>query len=78
MTPARLREVLTTLRWSLADLAAELGSGRRLMWAWADGQRTVPPVVAAWLERLTAAHAAEPAPAEWRRPRGGARPTKTT
>ena len=67
MTPGRLRECLAWLRWSQRGLAEALGCDDRLVRRWAAGTGPVPDEVAAWLERLAAAHAAMPAPQDWRR-----------
>lgn len=71
MTPTRLRECLAALHWTQRGLAAILGCSDSLTRRWAAGSDTVPPAVAAWLEGLTAAHAAHPVPQDWRRPRFG-------
>lgn len=71
MTPTRLRECLAALHWTQRGLAAILGCSDSLTRRWAAGNDTVPPAVAAWLEELTAAHAAHPVPRDWRRPRFG-------
>lgn len=55
MTPPRLRECLATLHWIQRGLAATLGCFDSLTRRWAAGGDTVPPIVAAWLEALTAA-----------------------
>ena len=62
MTPDRLRECLRLLRWSLRDLAAALGIDDRQVRRWGAGGGAVPPAIAAWLEVLAAAHAANPPP----------------
>lgn len=67
MSPDRLRDVLSLLRWSQRGLAEALTCDDRLVRRWASGDATVPPDVIEWLERLAAAHAALPAPTGWRR-----------
>ncbi len=67
MTPTRFRECLALLRWTQRGLADALDCDDRLVRRWASGAGSVPPEVAAWLERLTAAHEAEPMPQGWRR-----------
>ena len=70
MTATRLREVLVLLDWSINQLARILGTNKTTVQRWADGERSVPPVVADWLEALALVHAANPVPRDWRRPRG--------
>ena len=62
MTPDRLRERLALLRWSQRGLAEALEVDARQVRYWANGAYAVPPPVAAWLEVLAAAHAANPLP----------------
>jgi transcriptional regulator with XRE-family HTH domain len=61
MTPARLRECLALLRWSQRGLAEALACDERQVRRWAAGA-TVPPAIAAWLDRLAAYHARNPPP----------------
>ncbi len=67
MSPNRLREALSLLRWSQRGLAEALGCDDRLVRRWASGDATVPPDVATWLADLAEAHARRPAPEGWRR-----------
>ena len=67
MTPSRLRACLALLRWSQRGLAEALECDDRMVRRWASGEGSVPDEVGAWLERLTAAHEAEPVPQGWRR-----------
>lgn len=61
MTPERLRECLAALRWSQRGLADALACDERQVRRWAAGA-TVPPSVAAWLERLASYHERHPPP----------------
>jgi transcriptional regulator with XRE-family HTH domain len=61
MTPDRFRECLALLRWSQRGLADALEMDERQVRRWAAGA-TVPPAVAAWLEKLAAIHAKHPPP----------------
>ena len=67
MTPERLRECLTLLRWSQRGLADALGVHQTTARRWTTGEGTVPANVAQWLEDLTAAHEAQPLPVGWGR-----------
>jgi transcriptional regulator with XRE-family HTH domain len=71
MTPDRLRAILALLHWSQRGLADVLGCSDSLTREWARGKQTIPQAIAEWLERLAAAHEANPVPADWRRPRFG-------
>lgn len=62
MTPTALRDALALLRWSQRGLAAALGRPEGTVRQWARGAVTIPPDVAAWLERAAAWHAANPPP----------------
>jgi DNA-binding transcriptional regulator YdaS (Cro superfamily) len=62
MTPTRLRECLALLRWSQRGLADALDRQEGTVRQWARGAVTVPPEVAAWLERAGVWHAANPPP----------------
>lgn len=70
MTPARLAECLDLLGWSARYLARCLGcSESYVRERWMPGGKRPQPIpqsVDDWVEALTAAHAALPAP-EWRR-----------
>lgn len=68
MTPDRLRECLTLLRWPQNTLADALACDRRLVQRWAAGTAdyAIPQVVAEWLEQLAAGHVKYPAPTDWR------------
>lgn len=67
MTPERLQECLDILHWSNRALADEIDGNERLVRRMMAGETTVPPKVAAWLERLVAYHQKHPAPQDWRR-----------
>ena len=63
MTPAEFRAHLDRLRWTQRGLAASLAVPHNTVHRWALGQATIPPVVAGWLEAMTAhMDAAPPAP----------------
>lgn len=66
MTPDRLREILTLLRWTQRGLAEALTCDERLARRWASGAASVPLQVAEWLETLAATHKAHPPPQGWR------------
>ncbi len=67
MSPTRLRDCLALLRWSQRGLAEALDCDDRLVRRWASGDASIAPDVADWLERVAVFHAANPAPAEWKR-----------
>lgn len=62
-----LEAALKMLGWSDRHLAGLLGCTRALVGQWKSGRSSLPPVVADWLARLAAAHAANPVPQGWRR-----------
>lgn len=62
MTPARFRHCLDLLWLSSQKLAAILGEDERLVRRWKSGAAEIPPDIASWLERLAAAHEANPVP----------------
>ena len=66
MTPARLRECVDLIGWSMRGLADRLGCDNRLVRRWASGAAAIPESVSAWLERLAEAHSSAPAPQDWR------------
>jgi ribosome-binding protein aMBF1 (putative translation factor) len=61
MTPERMRECLSLLRWSQRGLADALDMDERQVRRWAAGA-AVPAAVAAWLDRLASYHAKHPPP----------------
>ena len=63
MTPDRLRECLDLIGWSQRGLADKLEVDERQARRWAAGAAPIPDLVADWLERVGAFHAANPAPA---------------
>lgn len=67
MTPDRLRYCLDAIGWSQRGLAGWIGIDDRQVRRWAAGA-TIPPPVAAWLERLAACHDRNPPPAREARP----------
>lgn len=66
MTPERLEECLSIIRWSPDTLAAALGCYVSLVHAWLEGIEEVPPKTSAWIETLARTHTA----AEAIKPRG--------
>lgn len=66
MTPDRFRDVLRLLHWSGRGLADILDCDERLVRRWAAGSQAIPPAVAEWLNVLAHAHAANPAPKDWK------------
>ena len=50
MSPTRLQECRTALRWSCRGLAAALARPEGTVRQWARGAVQIPPDVAAWLE----------------------------
>lgn len=73
MTPERMSECLSLVRWSQRGLADALECDDRLVRRWAAGEAEIPAGVAAWLETLGKVHAEIPPPRTWRtRPRGPA------
>ena len=62
MTPTRLRECLTLLRWSQRGFADALGRSEGTVRQWARGAVQIPPEVELWLEAAARWHAARPPP----------------
>lgn len=62
MTATRLHEILDILRWSRRDLAKALDIHPTTAARYANGRQPIPANVASWLERLAAAHEANPMP----------------
>ena len=58
MTPKRLQECLTTIRWSPVTLAAELQVEAGIIQGWMAGTKPIPISVASWLEALCFTHEA--------------------
>lgn len=58
MTPTRLVECLTKIRWTSLDLADALECDISLVEAWLEGLEHIPPKVAAWIDTLATVHAA--------------------
>lgn len=58
MTPERLKECLSIIRWSPDTLASALGCYVSLVHAWLDGLEEVSPKAAAWIEALAMTHEA--------------------
>lgn len=58
MTPARLDESLSALRWSPEILANVLECDVSLVGAWLIGEVEIPPKTAAWIESLARYHEA--------------------
>ena len=52
MTPERLDECLSIIRWSADTLARCLECEVSLIGAWLDGELEVPPKAAAWIETV--------------------------
>jgi len=67
MTPDRLRECLSLLRWTQRGLAEVLECDDRLVRRWASGGAEIPASVAAWLETLHACHLSAGPPPNWKR-----------
>jgi hypothetical protein len=67
MTPDRLRACLASLGWSIRELARRLGMSETLVRrrGWLDAEGTIPPAVAAWLERIVRTIEANPHPLGW-------------
>ncbi len=61
MTPTRLAECLALIGWRRQDLANQTKIDERQIRRWEAGA-TIPPPIAAWLERMARYHAANPAP----------------
>lgn len=62
MTPTRLSEILTLLRWTPADLARETRVLDRTARRWRAGDMPVPEGIAEWLEEEAAWRAGRRAP----------------
>ena len=58
MTPARLAECLSLLRWTPDTLADALGCDVSLVNAWLDDLEEVPIKTGAWMEALATVHQA--------------------
>ena len=56
MTPAALRQTLATLGWTIRGLARILRRPEGTVSNWTRANYSVPPDVAAWLQRRVAAH----------------------
>jgi hypothetical protein len=67
MTPTRLRECLSALRWTQRGLAETLQCNDRLVRRWTAGAAEIPSSVGAWIETLSQAHEALPPPQGWKR-----------
>jgi len=65
VTPDRLSHILASLHWSNRALAGMLGISEQTVRAWLRGTKAAPEAIADWLERLAAAHVANPMPEEW-------------
>lgn len=52
MTPERLDECLSIIRWSPDTLARCFGCDVSLVGAWLDGEMEIPPKAAAWIETV--------------------------
>jgi hypothetical protein len=58
MTPTRLSECLTIIRWTPATLAGSLGCHVSLVNAWLEELEEIPPKASAWIETLATTHQA--------------------
>jgi hypothetical protein len=65
MIPAELENALRALEWGGETLARQLLVPPSTVRGWRAGRSPVPADVAAWLQRLVAAHEQNPAPARW-------------
>lgn len=52
MTPERLDECLSIIRWSPDTLARCFECDASLVGAWLDGELEIPPKAAAWIETV--------------------------
>lgn len=52
MTPERLEECLTIMRWSPETLAEALGCDVSLVEAWLTEEAEIPPKTAAWIDTV--------------------------
>ncbi len=66
MTPTEYSECLNLIGWTQRGLAERLGVHETRTRRWASGKYSIPANVAAWLDRLAAAHTKHPLPNEWR------------
>lgn len=57
MTPTRLVECLTVIRWTSLDLAEALECDVSLVEAWLEGLEDIPVKTAAWIETMAKVHA---------------------
>jgi hypothetical protein len=64
MTPERFSEVMDTINWTLQQLSAVADRDYRLVRGWMSGRTAIPQDIAVWLEKLAAAHEANPPPAK--------------
>lgn len=71
MPPTRFLACLDALRWRPAPVAEWCGYTRALASRWAKGDRSIPPQVAAWLERRMAGALDDPPGPVGVRRRGG-------
>jgi hypothetical protein len=62
MEPARFRQCLEQIGWTLRGVADHLGLPPTRIRRWADGDYPVPAEVGRWLDRLAAAHERFPPP----------------
>lgn len=62
MSPHRLALCMLTIGWSVRELARRSGEHRTQIQRCLDGASVFPPLKAAWLEDLAAAHEARPCP----------------
>jgi transcriptional regulator with XRE-family HTH domain len=67
VTPDRLRDCLTALRWTQRGFAEALECDDRLVRRWAAGGAEIPASVAAWIETLAKVHEGLPPPQGWKR-----------
>ena len=70
MTAKRFLECLDYLRISQRSLAPMLGCSARLPYLWGEGDQSVPPAIADWLEawvKLRTKAPDPPPPVYWRR-----------
>jgi hypothetical protein len=65
MAPARFREVLRTLSWTVPNLAAVLAVRVEVVQSWQDGLEPIPPNIARWLQTLAKVHEDHPCPDGW-------------
>lgn len=62
MTPQRLIECLRAIGWSRRGAATQVGLSEMSFRRYEAGTAKVPADIAAWLEKLAAAHERNPAP----------------